>query len=131
MLSGQLYDLASDPELVKLRQTARDMTGAYNSTRAIVNATCAARCLIAFWGRWGRASKSSRLFAVTTERTSFSVTTSTPTFGCVLLDVAEIRIGANVLLGAERANLHRAPPARRCESRTAMLELGTPISHRR
>lgn len=125
MLSGELY-LASDPELVKLRNRARQMTRAYNSTveaevdvrRAILN-----RLL----GQMSPKIEIEPPFRCDYGFNIFLGQNFFANFGVVMLDCAEIRIGDNVLLAPNvqiYAAHHPLSPAERWSGR----ELASPIT---
>ncbi len=125
MLAGALYN-AADPELVKLRQTARDMTGAYNSTRASERDVRRA-LLNRFLGKMGPRIEIEPPFRCDYGTNIVLGDNFYANFGCVLLDVALITIGDNVMLGPN-VQIYTAHHPLDAATRVAMLELGTPIN---
>ncbi|HEX9997723.1 MAG TPA: sugar O-acetyltransferase [Abditibacterium sp.] len=125
MLSGQLY-LASDPELVKLRARARQMTRAYNNTteaeidvrRAVLN-----RLL----GQMSPKIEIEPPFRCDYGFNIFLGQNFYANFGVVMLDCAEIRIGDNVLLGPN-VQLYAAHHPLSPEDRLSTRELASPIT---
>ena len=115
MLAGQLYD-GSDPELVKLRARARQMTRAYNSTneeQRDVRRTLLNEIEPPFRCDYGWNIFLGQNFYAN--------------FGVVMLDVAEIRIGENVLL-APNVQLYTAHHPISPKERLSGRELGSPIT---
>lgn len=125
MLAGQLY-LASDSELQKLRLRARQMTRAYNSTveterdvrRAILN-----RLL----GQMSPVIEIEPPFRCDYGWNIYLGQNFYANFGVVMLDVCEIRIGDNVLLGPN-VQIYTAHHPLSLEERLTGRELGSPIS---
>ena len=125
MLAGELY-LASDPELVKLRERARQMTRAYNSTveserdvrRAVLN-----RLL----GQMSPVIEIEPPFRCDYGFNIFVGQNFYANFGVVMLDCAEIRFGDNVLLGPN-VQLYAAHHPLAPDERLTGRELASPIT---
>jgi len=125
MLAGQLYD-GGDKELVGLRERARQITGAYNSTRPAERDVRRA-LLNRLLGKMGPRIEIEPPFRCDYGTNIILGDNFYANFGCVLLDVAEIRIGDNVLL-APNVQIYTAYHPLDVKTRVAMLELGTPIT---
>jgi len=125
MLAGQLYD-GSDKELVGLRERARQITGAYNSTRPAERDVRRA-LLNRLLGKMGPRIEIEPPFRCDYGTNIILGDNFYANFGCVLLDVAEIRIGDNVML-APNVQIYTAHHPLDVKTRVAMLELGTPIT---
>jgi maltose O-acetyltransferase len=125
MLAGQLY-LASDPELVGLQERARQITGAYNSTRPAERDVRRA-LLNRLLGKMGPRIEIEPPFRCDYGTNIVLGDNFYANFGCVLLDVVEIRIGDNVML-APNVQIYTAHHPLDVETRISMLESGTPIN---
>lgn len=125
MLAGQLYD-AADPELVKLRVRARQITRAYNSTdeeQRDIRRTLLNRLL----GQMPPKIEIEPPFRCDYGWNIYLGQNFYANFGVVMLDVCEIRIGENVLL-APNVQLYTAHHPLSLEERLTGRELGSPIS---
>lgn len=125
MLAGQLY-LASDPELVGLQERARQITGAYNSTRHAERDVRRA-LLNRLLGKMGPRIEIEPPFRCDYGTNIVLGDNFYANFGCVLLDVVEIRIGDNVML-APNVQIYTAHHPLDVATRISMLESGTPIN---
>jgi maltose O-acetyltransferase len=97
MLAGELY-LASDPELVKDRQRARDLLREYNATwTAEIDRRLA--ILSRLFGRVGPHVEIEPPLRCDYGYNIFAGNGLYMNFGCVVLDCAPVHIGENVLLG--------------------------------
>ena len=117
MLRGDLY-LASDPELVALRQQARRACAAHNAgdpeaLRALLG-SCGQNLTVepTFRCDYGRHIRVGENFYAN--------------YDCVILDVCEVRIGANCLL-APGVHLYTATHPLEADVRRTGLESGKPI----
>jgi maltose O-acetyltransferase len=125
MLSGQLYD-GNDPELVKLRVRARQVTRAYNSTnedQRDIRRTLLNRLL----GQMPPKIEIEPPFRCDYGWNIYLGQNFFANFGVVMLDVCEIRIGDNVLLAPNvqiYTAYHPISPAERETGR----ELGSPVT---
>jgi len=125
MLSGALYD-ASDPELVADRTHAQQVMRAYNAT---IDAEVTARhsLLDQLIGSYGTPCELRAPFYVDYGRNIHLGRGVFMNFGCVLLDVCEIRIGDGTEIGPYVQILtadHPRDPAARASGR----EFGRPIT---
>ncbi len=125
MLAGELY-LASDPELSGLRERARQITGAYNSTRPAERDVRRA-LLNRLLGKMGPRIEIEPPFRCDYGTNIILGDNFYANFGCIFLDVAEIRIGENVML-APNVQLYTAHHPLDAKTRVSMLEMGTPIN---
>ncbi|MDS9468527.1 sugar O-acetyltransferase [Paracoccus sp. MBLB3053] len=123
MLAGRPYE-PGDGELVSLRKTAQGLMRDYNQT--IVGDKTRARTLSQLLGTWNGA----------VIRVPFSVDYGKHihfgpdcfvNYGCVFLDVCEIRIGARCQIGPQVQLLTPDHPRDR-ESRSKGIEYGRPIT---
>lgn len=125
MLSGQLYD-ASDPELVKLRLRARQVTRAYNSTnedQRDIRRTLLNRLL----GQMPPKIEIEPPFRCDYGWNIHLGQNFYANFGVVMLDVGEIRIGDNVLL-APNVQIYTAHHPISPDERLTGRELGSPVT---
>ncbi|PQV64100.1 maltose O-acetyltransferase [Abditibacterium utsteinense] len=125
MLSGQLYD-AGDPELVKLRLRARQVTRAYNSTnedQRDIRRTLLNRLL----GQMPPKLEIEPPFRCDYGWNIHLGQNFYANFGVVMLDVCEIRIGENVLL-APGVQIYTAHHPISPEERLTGRELGSPVT---
>jgi len=118
MLRGELY-LASDPELVALRHRARELCARFNG-----GDTAALRELL---GSCGEA-----LAVEPTFRCDYGFNIHVgenfyANYDCVILDVCEVRIGANCLL-APGVHIYTATHPLAAELRRTGAEFGKPVS---
>jgi maltose O-acetyltransferase len=124
MLAGELY-LASDPELVKDRQRARDLLREYNATWTAEIARRLA-ILSRLFGRIGPRVEIEPPFRCDYGYNIFAGDGLYMNFGCVVLDCAPVHIGENVLLGPY-VQICAADHPRDPELRRAGRELAAPI----
>lgn len=125
MLAGELY-LASDKELSGLRERARQITGAYNSTRP--DERDVRRALLnRLLGKMGPRIEIEPPFRCDYGTNIFLGDNFYANFGCVLLDCGEIRIGNNVML-APNVQIYAAHHPLDAPTRISMLEYGSPIN---
>ncbi|MFO7180306.1 MAG: sugar O-acetyltransferase [Pseudomonadota bacterium] len=124
MLAGELYD-PSDPELVAARRRARDLCQALNSTREAEQEE-RRRILCALFGAGGDSVSLQPPFYCDYgsnielgERVFFN-------FGCVVLDVCSVRIGAFTLFGPS-VQIYTATHPWNAEQRRDK-ELGKPVT---
>ncbi len=125
MMAGELY-LASDPELVGMRNRARQMTRAYNNTTETerdVRRTLLNRLL----GQMPPKIEIEPPFRCDYGTNIYLGQNFYANFGVVMLDCADIRIGENVLL-APNVQLYAAHHPIDPETRLTMLELASPIT---
>lgn len=125
MLAGELY-LASDPELTKLRDRARQITRAYNSTietERDMRRTLMNRLL----GQMPPKIEIEPPFRCDYGTNIYIGQNFYANFGCIMLDCAEIRIGENVLL-APNVQLYAAHHPLDRETRLSGAELASPIT---
>ena len=125
MLRGELY-LASDPELTKLRDRARQITRAYNSTietERDMRRTLLNRLL----GQMPPKLEIEPPFRCDYGTNIYLGQNFYANFGVVLLDCAEIRIGENVLL-APNVQIYTAHHPLDPETRLTGAELASPIT---
>ncbi|BCM92098.1 maltose O-acetyltransferase [Abditibacteriota bacterium] len=125
MLAGLLYD-ASDKELTGLRYRAREITGAYNSTRP--SEIDVRRALLnRLLGRMAPKIEIEPPFRCDYGTNIYTGNNFYANFGCVILDVAEVRFGENVML-APNVQIYTAHHPLDVATRISMLEMGTPIN---
>lgn len=125
MLAGQLYDVA-DPELVSLRRHARLLFEQYN--RSSVREGEKRRLLLEqLLGSLGSSCTIEPDFRCDYGCNIHVGENFYANFGCVILDVAEVRIGSNCLLGPG-VSLFTATHPVEPELRLKGLELGLPIT---
>jgi maltose O-acetyltransferase len=125
MLAGELY-LAADPELVQLRERCRQMTRAYNSTtekeidvrRAVLN-----RLL----GQMSPKIEIEPPFRCDYGINIFLGNNFYANFGVVILDVATVTIGDDVMFGPN-VQIYTAYHPLDPETRISGRELGAPIT---
>ena len=125
MLAGEFY-LASDAELTGLRLRARQITRAYNATteseddlrRALLNR---------LFGKMGAKIEVEPPFRCDYGCNIYVGQNFYANFGVVMLDVAEIRIGDDVLL-APNVQLYTASHPLDPQLRRAQKEFGLPIT---
>ena len=124
MLAGELYD-PSDPELARLRLRARELCGALAAARADDNAA-RRRFLVDLLGAGGDTSTIEPPFHCDYgsnihlgEKVFFN-------FGCVVLDVCEVRIGSFTLFGPA-VQIYTATHPMNAEQRRTR-ELGKPVT---
>ena len=125
MLAGELY-LASDPELVKLRDRARQTTRAYNSTietERDMRRTLLNRLL----GQMPPKIEIEPPFRCDYGTNIYLGQNFYANFGVVMLDCAEIRIGENALL-APGVQLYTAHHPLDAATRLTGAELASPIT---
>ncbi|RYX84928.1 sugar O-acetyltransferase [bacterium] len=125
MLAGQLYD-ASDKELTGLRQRAREVTSAYNSTRT-TEVDVRRALLNRLLGRMPPKIEIEPPFRCDYGTNIYLGDNFYANFGVVILDVAEVRIGKNALL-APNVQIYTAHHPLDVETRISMLELGSPVT---
>lgn len=124
MLAGELY-LASDPELVKERQRARDLLREYNATwTAEIPRRLA--ILSRLFGQIGPRVEIEPPFRCDYGYNIFAGDGLYMNFGCVVLDCAPVHIGENVLFGPY-VQLLAADHPRDPELRRGGRELAAPI----
>ncbi len=125
MLGGALYE-PQDEELVALRRRSRLLQAQYNATRDDQSAERAR--LLAEWIPDAEKGVYIEppffcdygLFITLGERTYFN-------FNCVILDVARVTIGSDVLFGPA-VQIYAATHPITAEERRTRLELGSPIA---
>ena len=125
MLAGELY-LANDPELVALRNRARQITRAYNSTietERDVRRTLLNRLL----GQMPPKIEIEPPFRCDYGTNIVLGTNFYANFGVVMLDCAPIRIGDNALL-APNVQLYAAHHPLDVQTRLTGAELASPIT---
>ncbi len=125
MLAGLLYD-GGDKELVGLRNRAREITGAYNSTRT--SEVDVRRALLnRLLGRMAPKIEIEPPFRCDYGTNIYTGDNFYANFGCIILDVAEVRFGENVML-APNVQIYTAHHPLDAATRATMLELGTPVT---
>ncbi len=125
MLAGELYD-AGDPELVKMRTRARQITRAYNSTdeeQRDIRRTLLNRLL----GQMPPKIHIEPPFRCDYGWNIILGQNFYANFGVVMLDVCEIRIGENVLL-APNVQIYTAHHPLDPQERLTLRELGSPVT---
>ena len=125
MLAGELY-LAADPELTKLRDRARQITRAYNSTietERDMRRTLLNRLL----GQMPPKIEIEPPFRCDYGTNIYLGQNFYANFGCILLDCADIRIGENVMF-APNVQIYAAHHPLDVETRISGLELASPIT---
>ena len=125
MLAGELY-LAADPELVALRNRARQITRAYNSTiesERDVRRTLLNRLL----GQMPPKLEIEPPFRCDYGTNIYLGQNFYANFGCILLDCADIRIGDNVML-APNVQIYTAHHPLDAATRISGVELASPIN---
>jgi maltose O-acetyltransferase len=125
MLAGQLYD-AADPELTAERQRARSLMHRLNVTDALDDDGRPA-LLAELLGAVGPGVEIVPPFRCDYGRNIHLGPNVYMNFGCVLLDVCEIRIGEGTMLGPY-VQLYAATHTLDAETRRRQLELGKPIT---
>ena len=125
MLAGELY-LASDPELVRARSHARDLTRAYNQSRQ-EQAQQRRAILHELLGACGANVWIEPPFYCDYGRHIYLADNVYLNFGCVMLDCAPIRLGRNVQVGPS-AQLYAAHHPLNATERIAGPELASPIT---
>ncbi len=124
MLAGLLYD-ASDKELSGLRNRAREITSAYNSTRT--SEIDVRRALLnRLLGQMSPKIEIEPPFRCDYGTNIFLGNNFYANFGVVILDVAEVHIGDNVML-APNVQIYTAHHPLDVETRISMLELGSSV----
>jgi maltose O-acetyltransferase len=125
MLAGDLY-LATDPELVAMRKRARALVRQYNSSTE-EEVDLRRRLLQQIFGSIGEGAEIEPPFHCDYGVNIYAGKNLYMNFGCVILDVNEVRLGDSVLCGPYVQILtatHPVEPATRLSGR----ELGLPIS---
>lgn len=125
MLSGQLYD-ASDPELVRERLDARELLYDFNNCRPSKN-DYRIGILKKLFGKTGK-----HLFIEPSFQCDYGYNIKVgenffANFNCVFLDVMEINIGSNALLGPA-VQIYTATHPLDPNERGTMLEAAKPVS---
>lgn len=124
MRAGRPYD-PGDPDLVARRQMAQRLTQRYNTT-VYGDASQRAEILGALLGATGASCAIRAPFYVDYGSNILLGDHVFLNYGCVLLDVAEIRIGARTQIGPY-AQILTADHPRTQQDRAAGLESGAPI----
>ncbi len=125
MMAGELY-LASDPELVKLRDRARQITRAYNSTietERDMRRTLLNRLL----GQMPPKLEIEPPFRCDYGTNIYIGQNFYANFGVIMLDCAEIHIGENVML-APNVQIYTAYHPLDAQVRISGLEAASPIT---
>lgn len=125
MMAGELY-LAADPELVKLRDRARQITRAYNSTietERDMRRTLLNRLL----GQMPPKLEIEPPFRCDYGTNIYIGQNFYANFGVIMLDCAEIRIGENVML-APNVQIYTAYHPLDAQVRISGLEAASPIT---
>lgn len=125
MLAGELY-LPGDPELVALRRRAQDLTRAYNAT-IVGDDDRRAPILDDLLGSCGRGTAIRAPFFVDYGVHIHLGRDVFLNYGCVFLDVCEIRIGDMTQIGPQ-AQILAADHPRDPAERDAGLENGRPVT---
>lgn len=125
MLAGELY-LASDRELVALRARARQITGAYNSTRNDENDVRRA-LLNRLLGKMGPKIEIEPPFRCDYGTNIILGDNFYANFGVVILDCALVTIGDNVLL-APGVQIYAAHHPLDPQIRLTLQELASPVT---
>ena len=125
MLAGELY-LASDPELVALRARARQITGAYNSTRHDENDVRRA-LLNRLLGKMGPKIEIEPPFRCDYGTNIILGNNFYANFGVVILDCALVTIGDDVLL-APGVQIYSAHHPLDPQTRLTLAELASPVT---
>lgn len=124
MLAGEPYR-PGDPELVAMRARAQSLMRAYNGT--VAGEPARAPLLAALWGSFGEGSAIRAPVFVDYGAHIHVGAGVFLNFGCVLLDVCEIRIGDGTQIGPQ-VQLLAADHPREAEIREAGLETGKPVT---
>ena len=124
MLAGALYR-PGDADLVALRRRAQRLMRDYNATTYGDDAARAA-LLTALLGSWNNAVIRPPFHVDYGAHIHFGPGCFV-NYGCVMLDVCEIRIGAGTQIGPN-VQILAADHPRAAESRAAGLELGRPVT---
>ena len=125
MLTGQLYD-ASDPELQAMRRRARALTRAFDATTED-QLEERERLLRQLFGGLGARPEIEPPFRCDYGAHIHAGDRLYLNFGCVILDVCEVRLGHNVFVGPGVQLLTATHPLE-ASARIAGRELGRPIS---
>src|SRR5512146_613169 len=97
MMAGELY-LATDPELVAMRRRARRLTRQFNATGED-DIELRQRLLHGLFGSLGEGAEIEPPFYCDYGSNIYAGRGLYMNFGCVVLDVNEVRLGDNVLCG--------------------------------
>jgi maltose O-acetyltransferase len=125
MLSGKLY-LASDEELIQMRQNARSILDVFNST--MFNETKKRRDLTyQLFGRVGENVKVNKPFYCDYGVNIFVGDNFYANYDCMIIDVGEVRIGDNVFFGP-RVNIYTAGHPIDKDVRNTQLEYGKTVT---
>ena len=124
MLSGDLY-LAGDPELAAMRRRARRLTRLYNATTEDEDAR-RSEILEELFGWLGPGSSIEPPFYCDYGSNIFAEAGLYMNFGCVVLDPAEVRFGADVQCGPG-VHIYTAHHPIDAAERTAGPELATRV----
>jgi maltose O-acetyltransferase len=125
MLAGELY-LASDPELVALRRRARRLTRFFNTTTE-EETDLRASLIAELFGSVGAGSEIEPPFRCDYGFNIHAGRRLYINFGCVILDVCEVRLGDSCFLGPG-VHLYAATHPTDPDLRAAGPELGAPIT---
>lgn len=125
MLAGDPY-VAADPELVAMRQRARRLTRLYNGT---TEEESARRCeiLAELFGRVGPSVKIEPPFRCDYGSNIYAGDGLYMNFGCVVLDCAEVHLGADLQCGPY-VQIYTAYHPLDAVERTAGPELASPVT---
>lgn len=125
MIAGEMYD-PGDPELKEMRRSARLLTDQFNAT-SVLDRERRTELLKTLFGSTGE-----RLFIEPTFNCDYGCNIHVgesfyANFGCVILDVAEVRIGDNCMM-APNVGIYTATHPIDPIERNSGLELAAPIT---
>lgn len=125
MLAGELYD-PTDRELCELRRCARLLTEQYNASSVVRSAQRAA-LLKKLFGSVGEIITIEPSFHCDYGGNIYVGENFYANYDCVILDVAEVRIGNNCLIGPQ-VGIYTATHPVKASERYNGLELGRPVT---